>query len=821
MNAQSLKILLVEDNPGDVILLDETLKHEMLDFELISSASLSEAIDNLSKTKYDLLILDLMLPDSSGIETLINVKKYCGDIPIIVLTGTDDYLTGTRAIAEGAQDYLIKEEADGKSLIRSIRYARERHRLIFELEQERKKELKISEARYRAIVEDQTELICRMTPDKTLTFVNGAYCRFFKGGPENFIGKSFKCQAPEEKHKEIDEKISALNYNNHFTVFQYLFSTYPDADPRYIEWNCRAIFDETNSIKEYQAVALDITERKRAEENLQIINDNLEVLIRERTYELAYTNSKLEKEILQRRAAEESLESEKERLAVTLRSIGEGVIAVDNQMKITLINDMAELLIDWSSNEAIGRHLDDIFMLYNSITGQKIQNPAGISINNGEMIIFGHNTKIISKTEREIFASITCSPIRDKNENIIGAILAFRDMSEHKKVEEELLKISKLESLSLLASGIAHDFNNFLTGIVGNISLAKMISPPDGEVYKILTSAEEISFQAKELTVQLLTFARGSTANKKLTDIGEILKNSINFMARGSNVKCEFHIPGPLSAVEIDVSQFNQVISNLVINSIQAMPDGGSINVSAEDIFIASDKPPLKTGKYVKVIFKDNGYGIDEKNLTKIFDPYFTTKAKGNGLGLSSVYSIIKSHGGLITAESRPGAGASFIIYLPASQYQISPDELNLNQTFDKNTENRIKGKILIMDDEKLIRNITSQLLTHLGFEAVTSCEGEEALQLYKKEFEKKEPFDLLITDLTVPGGMGGVELLQKIIKFDPGVKAIAASGYFSDQSKIEDFEKSGFKEYITKPFKINELVKIINKLIDKQPALN
>ncbi|HOD42673.1 MAG TPA: PAS domain S-box protein, partial [Candidatus Wallbacteria bacterium] len=539
--------------------------------------------------------------------------------------------------------------------------ARERHRLLVELERASKKELKISKERYRAIVEDQTELICRFDPNGVITFVNGAYCRFFKGVQADFTGKQFKSQAPAASHALIDEKLQSLGTEKQIVTFDYSFINEASSEKQWLEWTCRAIFDENSVIKEFQAAGLDITERKRAEEELQVINDNLETLIRDRTYELAYTNSKLEKEIFQRKSAEESLESEKERLAVMLRSIGEGVIAVDNHMKVTLINSMAELIIGWSSEEAFGRNLDDIFCLYNSINGQKIENPAGVSIANGEIVVFGHQTKILSRSKNEIFASITCAPIRDKNNKIIGAILAFRDMTEHKKIEEELLKISKLESLSLLASGIAHDFNNFLTGIVGNISLAKMLTTPESEINKILTSAEDISFQAKELTVQLLTFARGGTANKKLTDIGELLKNSISFMARGSNVKCEFSISDALAPVEIDISQINQVVSNLVINSIQAMPDGGLITLSAENIRVSGEMVPLKKGDYVKITFKDNGSGIEEKNLAKIFDPYFTTKARGNGLGLSSVYSIIKSHGGLITVDSKIGEGTSFI----------------------------------------------------------------------------------------------------------------------------------------------------------------
>jgi PAS domain S-box-containing protein len=811
-----VKILLVEDNPGDVMLLREMLRREELNFEMFSCAALKEAAESLSTGNYDILLLDLLLPDSTGIDTLISIKKYSGEIPIIVLTGTNDYHTGARAISEGAQDYLVKEGVDGKVLIRSIRYAFERQRLLMELERERRKELRISEERYRAIVEGQTELICRFGADGGITFVNGAYCRYFNGDAEKFTGKKFGSQAPAEYREPIRGRLASLGKDNRIASFEHQFVNSATGEKRWLEWTFLAVFGENSLIEEYQAVGLDVTDRKRAEEELQAINDNLETIIRDRTFELANANYKLEKEIVQRKNAEESLASEKERLAVTLRSIGEGVIAVDNCGKITLINSMAESIVGLSSESAVGTDLDDVFCLFNSSTGSRIENPANVSIKNREIVVFGHHTKIISKTGHEIFASITCSPIRDRGENIIGAILAFRDMSEQKKIEEELLKISKLESLSLLASGIAHDFNNFLTGIVGNISLAKMLASPDDEIHKILTSAEDISFQAKELTVQLLTFAKGSAANKKLADIGELLKNSISFMARGSNVKCEFNISDKLSPAEIDASQINQVVSNLVINSIQAMPGGGTITVDAKNISIDGEKLPLTKGRYVKITFRDNGSGIEEKNLAKIFDPYFTTKARGNGLGLSSVYSIIKSHGGLITVDSKPGTGATFVIYLPAADGMAAELKTEARPSAAKEKKAVMNGKILIMDDEELIRNITSQLLTHLGFETITAADGAEAVEIYKAAFNSVAPFDAVITDLTVPGGMGGVEMLRNIMLFDPQVKSIAASGYFSDQSKIEDFEKAGFKEYITKPFKINELVKTLQKLINK-----
>ena len=813
MTQQRLKILFVEDNPGDVLLLNEVLKREQLSFELVNVPELRAAVDILSKDSFDLILLDLSLPDSQGVDTILEVKQHSYDTPIIVLTGTNDEYSGMKAIQAGAQDYLIKGEVDGKVLIRSIRYARERHRLIIELEQARKKELKISEERYRAIVEDQTELIGRFSSERKISFVNGAFCRYFKGSAESFTGLDFIMFIPAESRSAVTDGMSRLDKGEQLIVHECCYQSEPDDEKKWIEWTCRAIIDEFMITREYQAVGLDITDRKLAENELQRINDNLEILIRDRTYELAYTNTKLQKEISQRKFAEESLESEKERLAVTLRSIGEGVIAVDNHMNVTLINLMAEAIIGLAIENVVGRSLDEVFSVVNANTRQKIENPALLSIEKGELLVYGNQTIIITQDKSEIYASLTCAPIRDKNNRIIGAILAFRDMTDQKKLEEELLKISKLESLSLLASGIAHDFNNFLTGIVGNISLGKMLTDSDTEIFKILTNAEDIAFQAKELTVQLLTFAKGSTPHKKVTNIGDLLKNSINFMSRGSKVRCDFQIQADLMNVEVDESQINQVVSNLVINSIQAMPEGGTIFVSADNVTLYGKKLPLAPGKYVRIVFTDTGSGIDEPHISKIFDPYFTTKPKGNGLGLASVYSIIKNHNGLITVESRLNEGASFEIYLPASLQQVP--EVGAEAVIEKDKQRKYNGKILIMDDEELIRSITTQLLSHLGFDVQTSSDGREAVEIYKKAMQDGVAFDVIITDLTVPGGMGGIETIENILKIDPNVKAIAASGYFSGQSKLDNVQELGFREYISKPFKINELTRIIQKLID------
>jgi two-component system cell cycle sensor histidine kinase/response regulator CckA len=421
--------------------------------------------------------------------------------------------------------------------------------------------------------------------------------------------------------------------------------------------------------------------------------------------------------------------------------------------------------------------------------------------------------KAVKKDGKIWYASSSWEPIVDEKGTFEGFVLQTIDISDRKIMEEEIAKAQKLESIGILAGGIAHDFNNFLTGIIGNISLAKLKLDPKEEVYEILTESEKAAQSAKSLTHQLLTFSKGGVPIKEKANIGELIRESANFVLVGSNIKCEFEFPKDLWEVHIDKGQMNQVINNIILNANEAMPRGGKITIKAENIEIEKQgKIPLKKGKYVKVTIRDTGIGIPQDLLTKIFDPFFTTKRKGSGLGLSTVFSIIKKHKGFVYANSESGIGASFHIYLPA---EVEPKE-KTEPEVNKEKFAQHEGLILIMDDKSFIRKAAARALQLFGFEVDGAEDGETAITLYKEAMEKGTPYNVVILDLTIPGAMGGLKTLKELRKINPKVKAIVSSGY-SDDPVMSDHVRFGFNAIIKKPYEYKELAEVVKNLIQKK----
>lgn len=506
---------------------------------------------------------------------------------------------------------------------------------------------------------------------------------------------------------------------------------------------------------------------------------------------------------------ERFLEEEKERLAVTLRSIGDGVISTDINANIVLMNKKAEELTGWKWHYTRGRTLDFIFRIIDEKTKQPLKSPLNQVMSIGSVVKQEKNTILIDKNENELHISYSCAPLKDRESNIIGSVIVFRDISNIKKYETELLKTQELEALGVLAGGIAHDFNNILTAILGNIALAKFKIRDNPSLTKMLDEAEKASVRAKNLTQQLLTFSKGGSPVKEVGDITDVLKDTAVFALRGSNVSAEFDFEEGLWLSEYDEGQISQVINNLVINANQAMPEGGRILITAENVVIGAEAEyPLKSGKYIKIELSDQGIGIPKKHLERIFTPYFTTKEKGSGLGLATTYSIIKKHGGHIAVDSIIGEGTKFSIYLPAAGGQTAKKDL------EKAPALRGTGKVLIMDDEEMILDVASELLMHLGYTVDTARNGEEAFAKYMKMYESGIPYDVVIMDLTIPGGMGGRELMQRLRERDPGITAIVSSGYSNDPI-MANFEDYGFKGIITKPYQIEEISRTLNSVLN------
>lgn len=411
-------------------------------------------------------------------------------------------------------------------------------------------------------------------------------------------------------------------------------------------------------------------------------------------------------------------------------------------------------------------------------------------------------------------AEITCLLTSTCRENTEGCISGyqgiFRDITEKRKMEEELLKVEKLESLGILAGGIAHDFNNILTTIMGNISLALMNLKTEDQNFQKLIDAEKASLRARDLTYQLLTFSRGGAPIRKSISIKELIKESADFALRGSNVRCNITIPENIWPVKIDEGQISQVIHNLVINAGQAMSEGGVIDITAVNTNIKkNNEQKLSEGKYVQTTIRDHGVGIPEGHLKKIFDPYFTTKQKGSGLGLAISFSIVKRHEGCVVVESALKSGTSFHVYLPASEKHALTRRSDVRKTVKGN------GKILVMDDDESIRAVVGYMLQKIGCEAGFAKDGNEAIELYRKAAESGNQFDAVIIDLTIPGGMGGKETIQKLLQIDPDIRAIVSSGYSNDPV-MSEFEKHGFKAVIAKPYKTSQLSKVLHKVLTK-----
>ena len=384
----------------------------------------------------------------------------------------------------------------------------------------------------------------------------------------------------------------------------------------------------------------------------------------------------------------------------------------------------------------------------------------------------------------------------------------LEQMAERQRMEDELLKARKIKSVGVLAAGIAHDFNNLLTGILGYVSLAKVVAQTDAKVVAYLTAAEQACQRATALTQQLLTFAKGGAPVRHTVSLVELLKECVGFVLRGANVRGDIQIAADLWPVDVDAGQINQVVHNVVLNAMQAMPGGGTVQVRAENIVLAAGVPfPLPEGRYVKITVQDSGRGIPKEVLSNIFDPYFTTKAEGSGLGLTTAYAIVIKHEGYITITSEVGVGTTVVIYLPASQ----------KATVSAQTHAFIplsgSGRILVMDDEEMVRNVLRQLLESLGYTVECVQDGTEAVAAYQRAQAAGQPFAVVILDYTIPGSMGGLEALARLRAIDPQVTALISSGY-ANNPVVADWAYYGFSGVVAKPYTIAQLQEALHNVL-------
>ncbi len=503
---------------------------------------------------------------------------------------------------------------------------------------------------------------------------------------------------------------------------------------------------------------------------------------------------------------EEEIAAEQELFSVTLRSIREGCITTDNDERVVTLNPVAEQLTGWTQQEAADRPLSEVLRLV-SIRGNRpldiAQLPQRMRQGDAQSIAVARDG-----TQRRV--ELSTAPIRARKNVKLGTVLVLRDVTEKQLLEEERYKAEKLESIGVAAGGIAHDFNNLLTAVICNLSLSLMGS--EEHMRDRIESSKNAALRAQDLARQLLTFARGGAPVKRTSSLRQIVLETVGFSLSGTNIRSAIDLPEDLWPGDVDAGQVSQVISNLAINAVQAMERGGTLHVRGENLVLdAENAPPtLEPGRYVRITVRDEGQGIPEEIRKKIFDPYFTTKPTGNGLGLATCYSIVKNHGGYICVECAPGEGAAFHVYLPASEGEIVPEPAPAAPRVPRH------GKILVLDDEEVICELITFTLSSLGYTVVESREGKTALRLYREGLDSGQPFDLVIMDLTIPGGMGGRETIQELKKIDPGAKAIVSSGYAMDpvMARYKDY---GFCGSISKPFDLVHLEQAVQEAISLQ----
>jgi PAS domain S-box-containing protein len=744
-----------------------------------------------------------------------------------------------------------------------------------------------SEERYRAVSEKSHMGIAIVDDGYAITYLNDEFCRITGHGHAELIGADFTGLLSEKSLHMVTERYRKRQRGEEVPPRYEFYFTRKGGEERIGEMRS-AVFRDSGGRMNSLLQVLDITERKRIEqelrnsqENLQNLFDTMEdfLLILDPGRRIIWSNPAVQNRLgyssseLTGMAAENLYRAGEN--AGTDRGIFAGVPSTVHLSVVTKegAEIPAEIKITagrWNGGEAVfavSRDISELQQMHDELRQSeekfslafqgspipmvlnRMGDGAYVEVNEAAQRQTGYcRDEVIGKTPLELqiyekpedyrllsrmlretgSARNLEAKFRRKDGVVRNAIVnadiitigqaphvvtSIYDVTERILVEEAIMKMEKLESLGLLAGGIAHDFNNMLMGIIGNISMVKTGLRPDDPLAVPLNDAEASCMRARDLTRQLLTFSRGGAPVKKPIYLQELLRQAVHFNMAGSNVRPEFSIDEDLLPVEADEGQIGQVINNLALNAVQAMPRGGTIEISARNREIVEPEEfPLSQaraarGRYVMIEVRDHGVGIPREQRARVFDPYFTTKPKGSGLGLAVVYSIVRNHDGFIDFESEPGEGTVFRVLLPAAVARPKPQAARGPGAIPG------QGNILVMDDEEVVLEVMKRMLIHLGYRVAVSRDGSEAVELYSKALAAGERFDVVVMDLTVPGGMGGADAIAHLRGIDPDVKAVVSSGY-SSESIFSDYERFGFRGYIQKPFRLEDLGDILDRLI-------
>lgn len=751
---------------------------------------LEQARARIAECAPDLVITDCVLPDGKGVELL----PADGDgpcFPVVVMVDRGQEQAGAEAVEAGALDCVSKSGFAPADVPRLADRALRQWRHIL-ARQRAEDALTQAERRFDSIVKSLPDIIYRLDREGKITFISDAV-KQYGYSPADLVGKSmFEIVHPQDMDKA-----------------RYRVNERRTGGRRTMAFEVRLL------TKDLQSVPLEVHSTSGEDGRTFLLEaEGLYATDEPRTQSFLGTQG-IARDISDRKSAEEALRESEENLSITLNSIGDAVIATDVRGQITRMNPVAEELTGWPSAEAMGRDHTDVFRLIHAETREPADSPVTNALRSGSVVELAADTSLVTKdgTERRIADS--AAPIRDRTGEVVGGVLVFRDVSEQYRLEERLRQALKMESIGRLAGGVAHDFNNLLSPIIGYADMVLEQLHKEDPLYSNIQVIRDAGQSAAKLTEQLLAFSRKQVLQVRVLNLTEVVIGLQRMLPRliGEHIELENSLAPSLGCVKADRSQIQQILLNLAANARDAMPDGGKLVIKTENVVLdeayARMHEGARPGPYVLLAISDTGQGMDARTLNHIFEPFFTTKARGKGvgLGLATVYGIVKQHEGYIWVESRPGQGTTFQIYLPRLEGEAKDEE-----------EQPLPGEaaggtetIMVVEDDKLVRKLACDILESSGYTVIEAHSPEEALRISERH---KGHIDLLLTDVIMPQ-LSGRQLHEMLAPLRPDMKVLYMSGYPDDLIAHHGVLHSGIN-FLQKPFSYDLLSRRIRETLDK-----
>jgi PAS domain S-box-containing protein len=750
-----MKMLLVEDNPGDALLLSEIMLHAGQGKDISHVECLQDALRLLERDHFDVAFLDLSLPDSEGLDTITRMHAHAPGLPIVVLTGLDDQDLASRALREGAQDYLVKGYGDTELLVRSMRYAIERKRA--------EETLQKREEHFRSLIENALDIISVLNVDGLIRYASPSVLRVLGWRPEELDGCSFFDYVHGEDIGSVRDLVTTIAG----TTLREIRFRHRDGGWRMLEAAGSRYVDESGS-PGVILNARDITERKKSEEALRLANQTLSAVID--TSPLA-------------------------------------IYTLDRQRRVQSWNPAAERIFGWKREEVIGRPLSTIADADQEETMAQFERML-----RGEEILHGREARRLSKDGSMLDVSIWTSPLRHTNGEIAGIMATAADNSQRKQLEEQLRLSQRMEAVGRLAGGVAHDFNNLLTVITGYTDLLLQEMHPAEPLRRQAEEIHKAAARAATLTNQLLAFSRKQVMQPEVLDLNRIVAELDEMLRRliGEDIQLAAFLDPKIGRIRADPGQIEQVILNLVVNAREAMPGGGKLTIETKDVYLDENYVDLHVGvnpgRYVLLAITDTGHGMDAATVQHIFEPFFTAKKrKGTGLGLATVYGIVKQSGGNVWVYSEPGKGSSFKIYLP----RIEDPADSRDPAPPPAAPARAGETILVAEDEDMVRGLVREILQSRGYRVLEARHGAEALEVAARH----KNINLLVTDVVMPH-MSGRELMDRILPSRPELKVLFISGYTDNAMAPHGILEPG-EQFLQKPFTPEALARKVREILD------